>query len=244
MADERYAVVSCHVERPLDDRVWAAFAQFQASLPAGFRVAALMRPPEADAGDDAETWLARARWSAEQGPLGHHTHWGGPSQARPRGGDPAEKVRREGEWLRSAGLTPTFFCGGGWYFDAAVAEAVADLGYVDCTGRPARPRQLEPTAAWLEADEPCLLRLGGRDVLELPTTHSIGELARAVWRPRLSAVFVHAYFHDTDLLDRRRAAALRVALAVLARRRRAIDLDGAATVARAQARKVNPAFAR
>jgi hypothetical protein len=35
---------------------------------------------------------------------------------------------------------------------------------------------------------------------------------------------VHAYFHDTDLLDPRRSAALRVALALLGRRRKRTDL--------------------
>ena len=55
-------------------------------------------------------------------------------------------------------------------------------------------------------------------------------LARAVISPRaLRERVVHAYFHDTDLLDRRRAAALRSALWLLARRREATDLDRLAT---------------
>ena len=44
---ERYAVVSCHVERPLDDSVWASFAALQDARPGGFAIAALMRPPDA-----------------------------------------------------------------------------------------------------------------------------------------------------------------------------------------------------
>ena len=40
------AVVSCHVERPLDDRVWSRFAHLQTRTPGGFRIAALMRPPD------------------------------------------------------------------------------------------------------------------------------------------------------------------------------------------------------
>jgi hypothetical protein len=44
-------------------------------------------------------------------------------------------------------------------------------------------------------------------------------LARGVLG-RLGAPLVHAYFHDTDLLDRRRRIALAAALAVLGRRRR------------------------
>ena len=41
---ERYAVVSCHVERPLDDAVWARFAALQEERPGGFAIAALVRP--------------------------------------------------------------------------------------------------------------------------------------------------------------------------------------------------------
>ena len=170
---ERYAVISCHVERPLDDGVWERFSRLQAQRPGGFRIAALMRPPDADAGEDPELWLARAREAAARGPLGHHTHWGGPGQARPEGGDPAQRVRREGRWLTESGLAPTVFCGGGWYFDAAVAGAVVALGYADCTGRPARPAYLDEGAAWLQADEPSWLGIDGDRLLELPTTHSL-----------------------------------------------------------------------
>src|SRR6185312_3679991 len=102
---ERYAVVSCHVERPLDDRVWAAFASFQERPPGGIRVAALMRPPDAAAGEhDEATWLERAWTAAAQGPFGHHTHFTSPTHARPTGGEPAERVAGEGAWLRERGL--------------------------------------------------------------------------------------------------------------------------------------------
>src|SRR2546427_678113 len=93
-ARERYAVVSCHVERP----------------------------------------------------LGHHTHWTAPDHARPPGGDPGSRVLDEGHMLRKLGLRPTLFCGGGWYADVAVAEACADLGYVDCTATSYRPPYLPPGA--------------------------------------------------------------------------------------------------
>lgn len=231
--EERYAVVSCHVERPLDDRVWQSFSRLQERQPAGFRIAALMRPPDEGAGENARLWVERARKAAARGPLGHHTHWGGPSQARPQGGDPGARVRSEGAWLRQAGLEPTLFCGGGWYFDGDVAAAVAELGYADCTGTAFRPRYLGDTAPRLAATEPCWLDLPGGDrLLELPTTHSLGLLARAL--PRLvgpSRPFVHLYFHDTDLLDRARVAALRLCLAFLARHGRA-DLDAVAAGAR------------
>ena len=136
---KRYAVVSCHVERLLDDAVWAAFSRLQERAPSGFRIAALVRPPDERAGEDPEEWLRRARRAASQGPFGHHTHWGGREQARPLGGDPAGRVLREGEWLRAAGLRPTLFCGGGWYLDGDVAAAAAELGYADCTATSFRP---------------------------------------------------------------------------------------------------------
>ena len=77
----------------------------------------------------------------------------------------------------------------------------------------------------MQLDEPAWLELGGgHRLLEVPTTHSIGMLARGLLAPfRLQ--IVHAYFHDTDLLDRRRATALRVGLRLLALRRTVTDLD-------------------
>ena len=222
----RYAVVSCHVERPLDDRVWLALSRLQERRPGGFAIAALLRPPDEHAGEDPERWLARAREVAGRGPLGHHTHWESPEHARPLSGDPGARVAQEGAWLREQGLRPTFFCGGGWYFDEAVAEAVASLGYADCTATSFRPPYLQPGAPRVSLQAPAWVELNGSRFLELPTTHSIGMLVRAVLDPRaLREQVVHAYFHDTDLLDRRRAAALRVALALLGRRREATDLD-------------------
>jgi len=188
------AVVSCHVERPLDDDAWRRFDALQRARPGGFDVIALVRPPDPAHGEDEQRWLERAHAAAARAPFGLHTHWTSPTHARPTGGDPAARVRREVEWLRAHDLPPAFFCGGGWYTDAAVRGAVGELGLVDCT-----PRGAEPSAG------------------VLPTTHSLGRLARAV--PRRLPRYVHAYFHDYDLLDPRRLAALRVSLAVLARRR-------------------------
>jgi hypothetical protein len=60
-------------------------------------------------------------------------------------------------------------------------------------------------------------------LLEVPTTHSIGMLARGLLGP-FRRTIVHAYFHDTDLLDRRRSAALRFSLALLGLKRTPTDL--------------------
>jgi hypothetical protein len=236
---ERYAVVSCHVERPLDDRVWAAFASLQERRPGGLSIAALLRPPAAAAGETDEVlWLERAREASGRGPLGHHTHFTSPTHARPTGGPTAERVRREGAWLREQGLVPTLFCGGGWYTDRTVALACAELGYADCTPRATRPPYLDDGAAWVELGAPALVDVGAPGGLAaVPTTHGPGDLARALVRPGLSAR-VHAYFHDTDLVDRRRRALIVAGLTVLGHRRPAADLDAIASAVRGDGRHV------
>jgi hypothetical protein len=185
-----------------------------------------MRPPQ-----DGETgpWAERALSAASHGPFGHHTHWTSPTHARPTGGDPAARVREEGAWIREHGLEPRFYCGGGWYFDREVAAAVADLGYTDCTATSWRPAYLPEGAARVGLPQPGWLELpDGRRLRELPTTHSLGSVLKARSLPRV----VHVHFHDYELLDRRRAAAIRLALALLARRRTPSDLAAlAVTVA-------------
>lgn len=224
-------VASCHVERPLDDRVWAAFERLQERRPGGIPIAALLRPPDPAAGEleRAEVWLERAQRAALRGPLGHHTHWGGPTQARPTGGDAGARVREEAEWIRSHGLAPTLFCGGNWYLDEGVAEALSEFGYADCTATAYRPRHLPEGAPQLSLAEPAWLELrSGRRLLELPTTRSLGMAARASVRPHDEQI-LHLYFHDTDLLDRRRMLALELTLRLLARRRAVTDLDALTT---------------
>jgi len=194
--------VSCHLERPLDDEAWSRCLALARGRPGGFPILWLVRAPHD--GEDEALWLERAWELAALGPFGHHTHWTSPSHARPSGGDPAARVRAEAAWLREHGLLPTHWCGGGWYSDDAVAAAVAELGYVDCT-----PRRGEPADG------------------TLPTTHTLGRLARAAVAPRLPR-YLHGYFHDYDLLDPRRRAALAAALRILrARGARPLELSPA-----------------
>jgi hypothetical protein len=228
----RVAVVSCHVERPLDDACWSRFSALQVACPAGFRIAALMRPPEA--GEDEQRWLGRAREAAERGPVGLHTHFVSAAQARPASAGPehADRARREAEWMEAKGLAPTLFCAGGWFMDEALAETVADLGLADCSATAFRPSYLSPGAPRLAAAAPTRVALrSGARLLELPSTHSLGMAARAAFRPSLGSNVIHVYFHDTDLLSGRRSRALRAALRMLGRRRRAIDLDELADAA-------------
>ena len=219
------AVVSCHVEAPLEDAVWRLFARLQRDRPAGFRIAALIRPPHE--GEDRERWLGRAREAAERGPLGQHTHFGRPNHGWPLTAGDVDRAREEAEWLRESGVAPTLFCGGAWYMDAEVAELAVECGYADCTALAFRPRYLERGRTYLHVDRPSWLRLpSGTRLLELPSTHSIGMLARALMRPAgVAAPLVHAYFHDTDLLDPRRRTLISFALRLLGARRRPTDLD-------------------
>jgi hypothetical protein len=200
----RAAVASCHVERLLDDDVWARFSALVRARPAGFRIAALVRPPD---GEDEARWLERAR--SLDVPFGLHTHWTSPSHARPTDGSTAERVRRDLDWLATHGLRPRYFSGGGWYTDDDVRAVVADAGLVDLT-----------------ATTFPLPYGGGRVVAGpepnlLPATHTIGMLARALRLPD----YVHVYFHDTDLMDSKRALALRLGLRHLSLRRPVKDVD-------------------
>jgi hypothetical protein len=226
---ERYAVVSCHVERPLDDAVWARFSALQDARPGGFVIAALMRPADPAFGEDATVWARRASEASSRGPLGHHTHWTAPDHARPTGDGTGERVLAERGRLSELTLPPTLFCGGGWYIDVEVAEACSELGYVDCTPRATRPPYLAQGERWASLTEPATVELpSGRTLGAIPTTHSLGDLARALTHRSLSQL-VHVYFHDTDLLDRRRRTLLRAMLPLLARRANPTDLDTLAT---------------
>jgi hypothetical protein len=233
MADttrERYAVVSCHVERPLDDEGWVRFSELQKRRPGRFAIAALLRPADPNAGEDEDRWVERAAEAAVRGPLGHHTHWTAPDHARPTSGGTGERVLVEGRRVRELGLEPTLFCGGGWYTDAEVARACADLGYVDCTPRARRPPYLAVGAPWAFLAGPARVVLpAGERLLAIPTTHSLGDLARALRSRAQLPDLVHVYFHDTDLRDRTRRSLLRLVLPLLARRARPTDLDALAT---------------
>jgi hypothetical protein len=224
---ERYAVVSCHVERLLDDRVWGRYRRLLERRPGGFPIASLLRPADLVFGEDEECWLERARVAASLGPLGHHAHWTAPDHARPTDGDPADRVLRDGSRLREHGLTPALFCGGGWYTDEGVAEACVTLGYVDLTPRAERPAYLPAGAQWAQLGAPARVQLpSGAELAALPTTRSLGSLARTLLRrsgPREPVV--HVYFHDTDLVDRRRRLALSAALRLLRLRRLPADAE-------------------
>jgi hypothetical protein len=140
-------------------------------------------------------------------------------------------VLEEGGRLRELGLEPTLFCGGGWYTDEGVVEACAELGYADCTPRARWPAYLGDGERWAQLAQPARLELpSGGSLLVIPTTHSLGDLARALVRPFSLPEITHVYLHDTDLLAPRRRALVRWALRALARRTVATELDVIARV--------------
>jgi hypothetical protein len=222
-----YAVVSCHAERPLDDEVWRHYERLLERRPGGFAVTSFLRPPAH--GENGDVWRARARRAGELSPLGHHTHWGGPTQARPPAGvDPSAVVRSEIDWLRSNGVEPRYFCGGGWYLDATLAGTLARHDYVDCTATTFRQAYLPVGAARLELPGPRrLLLAGGETLLELPATHSIGALARGLLRIP-AAEHVHVHFHDWELLRPARRAAIYALLRALGHIRRPLSVESLA----------------
>ena len=224
---KRYAVVSCHVERPLDDRTWDAFCRLQERPPGGFRIAAFIRPPDEDAGEDVDEWRVRAAEASARGPLGHHTHWGRPragAAERRRPGRAGASRRRARSRARPAARV-------------LLRRRLVHRRVGRRRGGRARLRRLhrdgvqavylDDGAPRLSAAEPCFLELGdGRRLLELPTTHTLGMLARGALRLRVpDSPRVHLYFHDSDLLDRRRRLALAAVLGLLARQGRLADLE-------------------
>ena len=96
---QRYAVVSCHVERVLDDEVWGAFERLLERRPAGFVVTPLLRPPSAAAGEDTQLWLERARRAAAVG-AARPPH----ALGRPDAGAPAGCRRRSRDRARRSGV--------------------------------------------------------------------------------------------------------------------------------------------
>ena len=105
---------------------------------------------------------------------------------------------------------------------------------MDCTPRTTRPPYLPPDAAWAELDSPARIEVDGSTLCAVPTSHGAGDLARALARPGLPPR-VHAYFHDTDLVESRRRTLITAALALLGRRRPATTLDDVAAGVREDA---------
>jgi hypothetical protein len=191
-------------------------------------VAALLRPADGAFGEDEAAWVERAKAASALGPIGHHTHWTAPDHARPTSDSAGSRVLVEGTRIREHDVRATLFCGGGWYTDPEVADACAELGYVDCTPRAHRPPYLSEGEPWASLAAPAVVVLPtGRELGSIPTTHSLGDLARALSTRALPGI-VHVYFHDTDLLDRRRRVLVHAVLRALAWRAHVTDLDALA----------------
>jgi hypothetical protein len=237
------AVVSCHVEKMLDDDAWRQYSRIAATRPGGFSIASLMRPPDGPEWDSSGRWTERAHVTADWGPVGLHTHYGSATMARPGPNpvwEPAARVENEAAWMCDQGIAPRFFCGGGWYIDADVARVLARSELTDSTATRFWPNNLPPGAPRLSLDEPTEIVVPGYGSLaEIPSTHSVGMLWRGLLHRTLPE-FVHFYFHDYDLIDPRRRLAIWQGLRVLSVFRRPADLASEAVYRPDRSRVVLP----
>ena len=237
---ERYAVVSCHVERPLDDAVWARFAALQDARPGGFAIAALMRPPDAAHGEDEATWLARAREAVGSGAArtSHALDRAGPrtSDGRPAGGQ--GRARRDDACGTAASPRRCSAAAAGTRTSRSPRHARSSATST-ARRRASRPPYLGSRRALGVAQRSLHAsssrRAGSSARSRRPTRSAI---SRARSRARTFRRLVHVYFHDTDLLDRRRRALLHAGLRVLARRADVLDLDTLAASALTDAPRI------
>ena len=216
-----YAVVSCHAERPLDDRVWERYERLLQRRPGGFSVTSFLRPPAT--GEDPQRWLEprapRCRADAA---------WTSHALGRPVAG-PAARRRRSGRRCAGGGRVAPFerpraglllrrrlvprrrsrtHAGRVRLHRLHRHDLPSDLSAV--RGRPAAARRPAPG------------RPGGRgELLELPATHSLGALARGLLR---LPAFVHVHFHDWELVQPARRHAIYALLRALARVRRPLSI--------------------
>ena len=212
---ERYAVVSCHVERLLDDRVWARFAELQERRPGGLRSPRCFgRPTRGRRGRGRAPGSSGLARPPTRGPLGHHTHWTAPD---PCAADAAATRRARAGGRRagcgSTALRPTLFCGGGWYTDRAVARGLCRARlrglHAACVTARLSPRRRRSA----RARRACAAR-ARRAELARAADHALRRRrARGASRRRACRRVVHVYFHDTDLVDgaRRGVISLRCA---------------------------------
>jgi hypothetical protein len=119
---------------------------------------------------------------------------------------------------------------------------LAELGYVDCTATAFRQSYLSDDAPRLQLAAPARLRLpSGALLVELPATHSVGMLGRGLLRLPPG---VHLHFHDWELVDRRRAAAIEALLRLLGLLRRPATVAELADRAAGTPERAWPTIAR
>ena len=130
---------------------------------------------------------------------------GAAARRRRRGRD---RARRDGVAARARTSRPRCFCGGGWYLDEPVAEALAAFGYVDCSATTFRQSLPRPTTRRACS---CRAAPGARSPVGRVAARAAGDAFARHARPRprpASRGLVHLHFHDWELVDRRRSLAL------------------------------------
>ena len=201
---ERYAVVSCHVERPLDDAVWARFSRSSGDGRAASRSPRSCGPPirpSARTRRPGSSERARQRRSARSGT----TRTGRPRTTRDRRGgrdDGRARSRRGRTNARARSRADALLRR--WLVHGRRASPRRAPSSATSTARPA----LQPTSVSAPRAS------GGRRSTRRPSwscrraasfARSRRRTRSAILRARSDAAIclelVHVYFHDTDLLD-------------------------------------------
>ena len=158
----------CHVERPLDDAVWARFRALLRRRPAGSgspRSSARPTPSRRGRGSAGSSGRARRSTLAVRAP---HALDVADARAADRAAIPAARVRRELDWLRAQGLDAALLLRRRLVHGRDVRRRSPRPGSPTAPRRRSRCRTA--AAAWSTAPQPGLL----------PATHTLGMLARAV----------------------------------------------------------------
>ena len=226
-SSKRYAVVSCHVERPLDDACWSRFSRSAGPAPG--------RLPDRSADTTPRCGRRRGRGSA-----GSSGRAGRPSKGRsastPTSSLPGMHGRQnpgpstpsacgsEAGWLResrSRAWRSSAAAAGTW--TRALAETLSPSSATPTARRPPSGR---PTSRRARRGSRPPTRRGSPCRAERACSSS-PRRTRSAWPPGLrsavarAATVVHVYFHDTDLLSAAATARSSSPCAVLGRRRRA-----------------------
>ncbi|RLA94039.1 MAG: hypothetical protein DRG25_03365, partial [Deltaproteobacteria bacterium] len=203
-----------HAEKLHDDRVWKRLKRTLKLMRwRGLRATFFIYPFRAVV--KSKKISGRVKFLLEEGhEIGQHTHfYAGTAINKPnKHSDLSDEniracIRRDYEWLNACGVKPRGFCAGSWIINDVVFETLVDLGFeYDCSSRIPILQQMENTNRnlWLSKPEVCHINM--RNLILLPTTHSLGDLFRfnrmrdSVVIKQKRAVYQLIYLHDYDLL--------------------------------------------
>ncbi|MEW6106962.1 MAG: hypothetical protein AB1563_11475 [Bacillota bacterium] len=221
----RLACLSIHTEKLHQDAVWQVVQQLAATCANdGAKLTFFVHPfwPEKARIDISERVHQLASLGHE---IGQHTHFydactgvvPGHKTTDISPDNALHRLEEDYTWLERVGIRPAGFVSGGWAWPELLVPWLTDHGFAyDCTARSYQPDQAYPF------DPSPTMFAGG--LVEIPTTAPLRHVALRVLRKRPPGLSVGGlryelvYCHDDDLLEWRKRLALRVAVAVFARK--------------------------